>query len=248
MGRLAAAITPFLFRVDGYRPAVTATASHDDSQSARVQVRPYANPLPLGFFSFGIGMVVLAGIGLGLISGEEMRTAGILLAGFVFPPEFLAAVLAFLARDTGAAGALGLFATSWLGLGTVYIVSPTQQASIAVGLFEAAFALMLVPLAVTAFSGKRLLGLVLVFSVTRSGLAAAYQLGAPHALQVANTVAAFALFALSLYAGTAFLIEDLRQNTVLPILRRGPARDAIEGDLPDQHSRLAREPGVRQQL
>ncbi|MGW4529143.1 GPR1/FUN34/YaaH family transporter [Amycolatopsis sp. NPDC004378] len=219
-----------------------------DRRATAVVVRPYGNPLPLGFFCFGVGMVVLGGIGLGLLTGDQVRTAGILLAGFVFPLEFLAAVLAYLSRDTGAATALALFAASWLGLGAVHIVSPAEQTNTATGLFLAAFTIMLIPLIVVGFLGKALLGAVLTVSATRAGLAAAYQLGAPHELQTANGVVAFALFALAFYAGTAFVVEDLGQRTVLPILRRGTAKRAIEEDLHTQHSRLPHEPGVRNQL
>lgn len=107
---------------------------------------------------------------------------------------------------------------------------------------------MLVPLAVAAFQGKVLLGLVLTVSTLRATFAAAYQLGAPHVLADADAVAALLLFALSLYAGTAFLFEDLKQRTVLPILRRGPARRAIAAGIGEQYTRLPKEPGVRQQL
>lgn len=226
-------------------------APGDDPRSgtARVFVRPFGNPLPLGFFSFGIGMVVLAGIGLGLVEpGPQVRTAGILLAAFVFPLEFLAAVMAFLTRDTGAATALGLFATSWLGVGVLHIAAPVQQTSTAVGMFQAAFAVMLLPIAAAGFMGKTLLGLVLTVSALRAALAAAFQLGAPRVLETANAAGALLLFALSVYAGTAFLVEDMRQQTVLPILRRGEARRAIEDELAGQYGRLPLEPGVRRQL
>ncbi|QRP49571.1 GPR1/FUN34/YaaH family transporter [Amycolatopsis sp. FDAARGOS 1241] len=219
-----------------------------DPEHPAVTVRPYASPLPLGFFCFGIGMALLGGIGLGLVDGDQLRTAGILLAGFVFPLEFLAAVMAFLARDTGAAAALGLFATSWLGLGVVHIVAPQQHTSVALGFYLGAFALTLVPLIVVAFLGKALLGIVLTVSAVRAALSAAYQFGAPTAIEHAGGWVAFALFALALYAGTAFLVEDVRQRTTLPILRRAAARQALEGDLSRQNARLPHEAGVRNQL
>ncbi|GAA5059616.1 acetate uptake transporter family protein [Streptomyces similanensis] len=223
-------------------------ASANGSEAATITVRPYGNPLPLGFFSFGIGMALTAGAALGAIGGDQIRPLGVLLAVFVFPVQFLAAVMAFLARDTAAAAALGLFAASWAALGVLHIVAPTQSTSAAVGMFLSAFALMLLPLAVTGFLGKTLLGVVLSVSTLRAALAAAYQLGAPHAFELANGAAASLLVALACYAGTAFLVEDLRQRTVLPIRRRGEARRAIESDLGDQHARLPREPGVRKQL
>ncbi|MFI5606946.1 GPR1/FUN34/YaaH family transporter [Amycolatopsis sp. NPDC051903] len=213
-----------------------------------VAVRPYASPLPLGFFCFGIGMALLGGIGLGLVDGDQLRTAGILLAAFVFPLEFLAAVMAFLARDTGAAAALGLFATSWLGLGVVYVVAPQQHTSVALGFYLGAFAIALVPLIAVAFLGKALLGIVLTVSALRAALSAAYQFGAPAVVERAGGWVAFAIFALALYAGTAFLIEDVRQRTTLPILRRSTARQALEGDLSRQTARLPHEAGVRNQL
>ncbi|MGW4487405.1 hypothetical protein ACWEOE_26605 [Amycolatopsis sp. NPDC004368] len=213
-----------------------------------VTVRPYASPLPLGFFSFGVGMALLGGVGLGLVVGDQVRTAGILLAGFVFPLEFLAAVIAFLARDTGAAAALGLFATSWLGLGVVHVVAPQQQTSVALGFYLGAFALALVPLIVVAFLGKALLGIVLTVSALRSALSAAYQFGAPTVIERASGWVAFALFVLALYAGTAFLLEDVRQRTTFPILRRAAARQAVEGDVSAQNARLPHEAGVRNQL
>jgi uncharacterized protein len=38
----------------------------DPAQSIiRISVRPYGSALPLGFFSFGVGMLLLGGIGLG---------------------------------------------------------------------------------------------------------------------------------------------------------------------------------------
>ncbi|MER6982587.1 hypothetical protein ABT317_37910, partial [Streptomyces carpinensis] len=65
---------------------------------------------------------------------------------------------------------------------------------------------------------------------------------------LADGAAALLLVALALYAGTAFLAEDLRRRTVLPILRRGDARRAIEEDPKGRHTGRAREPGVRKQL
>ena len=114
-------------------------------------------------------------------------------------------------------------------------------------MFLAAFAVVLIPLAVTGFLGKGLLGVVLTVSITRAALAAAYQLGAPHQFQVANAAAALLLFALAVYSGTAFLVEDLHQRTVLPIGRHGRARDAIS-ESSEGYERAPGEPGVRPQL
>jgi hypothetical protein len=62
----------------------------------RIVVRPYATALPLGFFSFGVGMLILAGLGNGWLPASEQHTAGLLLAAFVFPLETIAVLFAFL--------------------------------------------------------------------------------------------------------------------------------------------------------
>lgn len=219
-----------------------------DLEATKIVLRPYGTPLPLGFFSFAIGMALLAGIALDVISGDQVRAAGVLLATFVFPLEFLASVFAFLARDTGAATALAIFSTSWAGIGALYVIAPMQQRSTSVGMYLCAFAFVLLPLAAAALLGKALLGIVLAVSILRAVLAAAYQLGAPHEWELANAAASLLLFALAVYAGTAFLIEDARQRTLLPILRRGEAGQALQDEVVGQHARLAREPGVRRQL
>ena len=217
-------------------------------QATKIVLRPYGSPLPLGFFSFAIGMALLSGIALDVISGDQVRAGGVLLATFVFPLEFLAAVIAFLARDTGSATALAIFSTSWAGIGALYIIAPMQQRSTAEGMYLCAFALVLLPLTAVALLGKALLGIVLMVSTLRAVLAAAYQFGAPHELELANAAASLLLVGLALYGGTAFLVEDTRQRTLLPILRRGEAGRALQDDLLAEHTRLTREPGVRRQL
>lgn len=207
-----------------------------------VVLRPLAGPLPLGFFSFAVGMALLGAIGLGLLSTPpEVRTAGVLMAAFVFPLELVAAVVAMLSRDTAAATTLGLFATSWLGLGLLDVLNPAQQTDRTIGVFLATFALMLVPLGVMAALGKQLMALVLTFSILRAATAAAYQLGAAHWTELANGATAFAVVALACYAGTAFLVEDLRGRTPL-VPRRGAAAAAVPG------GSRPRDPGVRRQL
>lgn len=214
----------------------------------RAVVRPYGSALPLGFFCFGIGMLLLAGLPLGWIAGSDVRVAGILLAGFVFPLEFLACVIAFLARDTATAATLGLFSTSWLALGLVDVLVDPASTSHAEGLYLIGFTVMILALAVVAFPGKPLLGLLLAASALRSLLSGAYQLGAPRALDAAAGVDAIVIFAAAVYLGLAFVLEDIHQRPVLPTLRRGPARRAIHGDLHDQLARLHDEAGIRPQL
>jgi hypothetical protein len=76
---------------------------------ARIFLRPVGSGLPLGFFSFGIGMLLLGCLAVGWIPVEEQKDVGMILIAFVFPLELLATVFAFLARDTLGATTLGLF-------------------------------------------------------------------------------------------------------------------------------------------
>jgi hypothetical protein len=71
---------------------------HPDN--TRIVLRPIGSGLPLGFFSFAIGMVIAACQALEWIPVDEQRQVGMVQMAFVFPLELLASVFAFLARDT----------------------------------------------------------------------------------------------------------------------------------------------------
>lgn len=213
------------------------------SDEGGIVLRPLASPLPLGFFSFAVGMALLGTMGLGwLATPVEVRSAGLLMAAFVFPLELIAAIVAVLCRDTATATTLGLFTTSWLALGLLDVLDPSAQTNRSTGVFLAAFALMLVPLVVMAAFGKQLLAIVLTCSLARAALEAAYQLGAPHWTDLANGVVALVVTVLAGCAGTAFLIEDIHGRTPL-VPRRGTAATAMSGD-----GAHPADPGVRAQL
>ncbi|MFC0542347.1 GPR1/FUN34/YaaH family transporter [Kutzneria chonburiensis] len=217
------------------------------TNNTRVMLRPYASPLPLGFFSFVVGMALIAGVALGWLGKNDLATVGAIMALFVFPLQLMSTIFAVLTRDTAAATALGLYSTSWLTIGTLYTLEPTQQTSKALGLYLAAFTVVLIPLAVGAFFGKALLAAVLTVSAARAALQAAYQLGAPQWTNIASGIAAILLALLGFYAGIVFMIEDFRGGSSL-MLRRGPARQALSDAPHDQFSEPPHEPGVRRQL
>jgi succinate-acetate transporter protein len=217
-------------------------------QELRIVVRAYATALPLGFFSFGVGMLVLAGLGNGWLSAGDQHTAGILLAAFVFPLETIATVFAFLARDTFGATGLGMFSSSWLTLGLADLTGPPGATSRAVGLYLLGFSFMIGCLALAAFLGKPLIGKLLLLATVRGALGGAYEFGASHSLEDAAAWIAVALFAGAAYGGLAFLLEDLRKESVLPVFRLGSSRESLEGDLTAQLERIAEEAGVRQTL
>jgi succinate-acetate transporter protein len=218
------------------------------SAEVRIVVRPYATSLALGFFSFGIGMLLLGGMANGWLRPSDVHTVGLLLAAFVFPLELLSAVIAFLARDTFGATGLGLFATSWLALGLADTQSSQSTLSRAVGLYELGFAFTIALLAVAAFAGKPLIAAILLASAVRGAFAAVHEWHGPAWAWTASGWLAVAIFAAAMYGGIAFLLEDVHKQQVLPVFRRGASRESLEGDLRAQLADLADEAGVRKTL
>jgi succinate-acetate transporter protein len=217
--------------------------------AVRINLRPLGDPLPLGLFSFGIGMLLLAGESAGWIPSSELRQVGLIVAAFVFPLEGLAAILAFLARDTLASTVLGLFATSWLALGLLLVLSPHPAAiSITEGFFLLGFSGAIASLALIAVSGKPLIAFILALSSTRALLYGLYEVTSTRGLQTAAGIVAAVICGVAWYAGTAFAYEDLRQKPLLPVLRRAKAVTAMSGDLSEQLAPVRHEAGVRQQL
>ena len=214
----------------------------------RIVVRPYATSLALGFFSFGIGMLLLAGMSNGWLHPSDRHTVGLVLAFFVFPLELLSAVIAFLARDSFGATGLGLFATSWLAIGLANMLASQDALSRATGLYEFGFACAIGLLAVAAFSGKPLIGGILAVATVRSALSGVHEWGGPDWAWKAAGWLALAIFFAAMYGGLAFLLEDVLAKQVLPVFRRGASKESIEGGLDAQLAGLADEAGVRKTL
>jgi succinate-acetate transporter protein len=220
---------------------------HRHEDHTRIMLRPVGSGLPLGFFSFGVGMLLLGCLAIGWIPVGEQKDVGMLLMSFVFPLELIATVFAFLARDTLGATTLGLFTTSWLALGWAYLASPPGQASVALGVYLFGFATAIFLLAVLSTQGKPFFSLLLLTAVARMVLAGIYEAGGAHELLEVSGGFAIALTALAMYGGAALGLEDAHQREWLPLFRRGGAQQAFEG-FEAQLERLEAEPGVRQQL
>jgi succinate-acetate transporter protein len=216
-------------------------------EQTRIMLRPVGSGLPLGFFSFAIGMLLLGCQAIGWIPASEQKDVGMLLIGFVFPLELLATVFAFLARDTLGATTLGLFTTSWLALGWIQHASTPGATSVAVGVYLFGFATAVLLLAVLSTMGKPFFSLLLSVAAARMVLSGAYEVGAGQDIFQISGGFAIALTALALYGGVALALEDAHQRELLPLFRRGAAAESFEG-LEAQLERLEAEPGVRQQL
>jgi len=214
----------------------------------RIVVQPYASALPLGFLAFGIGMFLLAATGTGWVDVTQAKPTGLLLVSFVFPLEFLACVIAFLARDSASAASLGVFAGSWAAVGGALIAGTPGELSPALGYYLIAFAIVVVLLGIAALFGKPMIAILLFVAAVRAALGAVYELGGGTSWQTAGGWVALGIFVVAMYGGLAFLLEEGMGKTVLPLWRKGGAREAIEGGLGPQLQRLESEAGVRHTL
>ncbi len=216
-------------------------------QHVRIFLRPIGSGLPLGFFSFAIGMLLLACFSIGWIPVSEQHDVGLLLIAFVFPLELVATIVAFLARDTLGATTLGLFTTSWLALGWTDLSSAPGTTSVTLGVYLFGFATTALLLAGLSTLGKPFFSVLLTAAVARMVLAGYHEIGGGIEWQKVSGGFALGLAALALYGGTALALEDARQRELLPLFRRGHADEAFQG-FDAQLERLEAEAGVRQQL
>jgi len=213
----------------------------------RIMLRPIGSALPLGFFAFAIGMLLLGCSAIGWIPVSEQKDVGMLLIAFVFPLELIATIVAFLARDTLGATTLGLFTTSWLALGWADHSSPPGSTSITFGIYLFGFATAAFLLALLSTRGKPFFSVLLTVAVARMVLSGIYEIGGSHEWLAISGGFAIGLAALAMYGGTALGLEDALQRELLPLFRRGGAQEAFQG-YDAQLERLEAEPGVRQQL
>jgi uncharacterized protein len=226
---------------------VSANGHPFEPPRAAIVLRPIGSGLPLGFFSFGIGMLILGCQATGWIPVAEQHDGGMLLMSFVFPLELVATVFAFLARDTLGATTLGLFTTSWLALGWSELASTPGKTSVTLGVYLFGFAVAVLLIAGLSTAGKPFFSVLLTVAATRMVLSGAYEAGAGKELYRVSGGFGIALAALAMYGGIALGFEDAQQREVLPLFRRGAAAESFEG-LDRQLERLEAEPGVRQQL
>jgi len=215
----------------------------------RIVLRPLASSLPLGFFAFGTGSILLTALELKWVPVSQGSALMVMVLAFVVPLEVLAGVFAFLARDSGAASALSMLGAAWATTALTIVRGAPGATSAALGVFLLTLAAMMLILSVGALRSKPLFGVLLLGGAGRFVLTGLYELaaGGP-GLEQASGWIGLPLLAFSLYGGLALLLEDGAQRTVLPLGRRGRARSSLEGDLERQIERTESEPGIRRQL
>jgi succinate-acetate transporter protein len=214
----------------------------------RVTLRPIGSPLPLGILALVPAGVTLSVLQIGGMPVTEGATVAMLLVGFVAPLQLIASVLSFLARDTVAGTALGLFAGAWLATGLVLMSAPPGSTSTALGVFFICIAGCFLLLVAGAVFGKAGPAVVILVGSARFLLAGLYEIDGGVAIEHAAAILGFVLAGVALYTALATELEDVRGGMVLPLLRRGMARGALEAPLEAQVEKIEREAGIRQQL
>jgi uncharacterized protein len=192
---------------------------------------------------------VLSALQLGWIDPAEGRPVALVLIGFVFPAQLLAAIFSYLARDGVAATGMATLSLIWLVVGlTLYTAQPgATSAMLGVFLLFGGTAMALNGL--TAAMSKLVPAAVFLTASLRFLLAAGQHLsGGGAGWRVTSGVLGLLLFALAIYAAWAAELEEAAGRTVLPLGRRGKGKVAVHGSLLEQLKEISTRPGVRQQL
>ncbi|MFE2723372.1 GPR1/FUN34/YaaH family transporter [Kitasatospora sp. NPDC059327] len=217
----------------------------DLRRMTRINLRPIASPMPLGFYAVGIASVLVGCFQLGVFEDGARRAVGLaILPAFVL--QLVVAVFALGARDVLAATLMACFSGLWLASSLVLVVEPVGGTRV-LGVLNATFALFALMMAAVA-GRKRALWLVLCAAVPRFAVAALANLTGVAWLGTLSGALGLLLAAVALYTAFALMLEDMRGGEVLPIGRSGPAHHAVEGDLTVQLRDLERQAGVRRTL
>jgi uncharacterized protein len=216
--------------------------------AARIMLRPVATSLPLGFFAFGGGTILLTALELAWAPVSDGKQLMVMVLAFVVPLEVLAGIFAFLARDHGAATGLTLLGAAWAATAITVASGPPGALSVALAIFLLTLAPMMFVMFVASLPAKPLFGLLLLAGGCRFALTGVYEATGIPGVETAAGWLGVPLGALALYGGLALLLEESYQRTVLPTGRRGTARSSLEGDLRHQIAQAGQEPGVRRQL
>ena len=154
----------------------------------------------------------------------------------------------FLGRDSADGTGMALLGACWTVTGVLTLLSPPGARSPALGfLLFFAGAVLLVP-AAAASLGKITAATAFVLAAARFALTGLYQYQGGTVWEHASGWVGLALCLVALYNAFAFEIEDTRHRTVLPVLRWGTGRTALDGSEPAQVEDVEHEAGVREQL
>lgn len=212
-------------------------------------LRPIGSSLPLGAFALVPSGLLLAGTQLGWFSTTDQKMIPLMLLGLAVPLMLVASVLAFLGRDGLVGTGFGIFAGTWLAYSLASMSGPPGRVSHALGVFFLAIGAIFVMLTGGGLAGgKAAAGAIILAASARFVLSGLYELTGSRGLEHAAGIVGLVFVGVAGYVGFATLVEDSARRMVLPIGRRGAARDAFGRGLDAQLDELEHEAGVREQL
>ena len=217
-----------------------------DSPHVRVFLRPIGSPVTIGLAGLAIASLVQSGLDLHWIGKDQTHYVGLILISVPFVMQFMASVFAYLARDGAAGATLGILASTWLGYGLIHIYSKPGSTSGAVGLLLLASGGMLLLSSAAVSVLKPLVGGVFAVEAVRWLCAGIYELSRVHGWEHAAGIIGCVVTGLAAYSVVAFELEGQKHRPVLPTLRRGGGRAAVQAGLEAQTQGLVNEAGVRQ--
>jgi uncharacterized protein len=193
----------------------------------RVNLRPMASPMPIGFIGLAGATLVLAAMNLGWIAPSEAHAVAIVMIAFTFPLQAAASIFGILTRDGVTATAMGVLAGTWLTLGAVMITSPPGSTSDALGVFLLVAAVAMLLPAIAASLGKLVPATVLSFAALRFATSGIYHLSGAATWQRITGWVGIGLGALAVYAALAALLENVQGpagpcSRSVAVRRRGP--------------------------
>lgn len=211
-------------------------------------LRPIASSLPLGFFAFTVGTLLLTALELQWAPVAKGGQLMVMVLAFVVPLEALAGLFAFLARDSGAATGLLTLSAVWAATAVTVLGGAPGSLSIPLAIFLLTLTPVMLVMSAASMQGKPLFGLLLLSGACRFALTGVYQTTGTVAVEHAAGWLGVPIGVFALYGGLALLLEESHQRMVLPLGRRGRARSSLEGDFGAQIHQAEQEPGVRRQL
>lgn len=224
----------------------TSERSGDRALPVRVLLRPVATALPLDFLALGVATFSFAAVQLRWVPPTEGHTIALGVLVLTVPLQLLAAVMGFLSRDPVAATGMGILAGTWATVSLATLTAAPGAASAGLGVVLLCSACcLLVP--ATAARAKLVPAAVILLSATRFAVTGVAEIDGGRGWMQAAGWTGVALAVLSLYAALALELEGSESRTVLPLGRRGAARDALVGSPADQVRGISHEPGVRRQ-
>ncbi|MDB5182180.1 MAG: hypothetical protein JWP13_943 [Candidatus Saccharibacteria bacterium] len=235
------------------------TPKHSDSEAATglqvqeptipgittVTLRPIASPMPLGLFTLAIASAVVSAVEVGIIPESSFRAVSLIIAP-AFLLQLVAAIFAFLSRDTIAATVLASFASTWLVGALAFFINPPDIGK-ALGIYYFVFSIFVL-LILSLAKSKLVLSAIMVCAVLRFVSSGIYEFTNSSAAGLVAGIVGFVLTIVALYGAHSLLAEDVTGRAPFPVGRSGMARAAMEGPLSQQLEGLEHSAGVRRTL